>query len=94
MVVNIARGPVVEQDALVELLVDGRLGGAALDVTDPEPLPTDSPLWDLPNVLISPHSASTLANENEVIVELFLDNLQRRRDGRPLRNLYHPDRGY
>ena len=94
VVVNIARGPVVEQDALVELLLDGHLGGAALDVTDPEPLPTDSPLWDLPNVLISPHSASTLANENEVIVDLFVDNLHRWRDGQPLRNLYHPDRGY
>lgn len=94
VVVNIARGQVIEQDALVDALAAGRLAGAALDVTDPEPLPVDSPLWELPNVLISPHSASTLANENEVIVELFVDNLARWRDGRPLRNRYRPDLGY
>jgi phosphoglycerate dehydrogenase-like enzyme len=94
VLVNIARGPVVEQDALVDLLRNGRLGGAALDVTDPEPLPADSPLWDMANVLISPHSASTLVEENSVLVELFLDNLQRWREKRPLRNLYQRDRGY
>jgi phosphoglycerate dehydrogenase-like enzyme len=94
VVVNIARGPVIDQDALVDVLCDGRLGGAALDVTDPEPLPADSPLWDRADVLISPHSASTLATENEVLVDLFTDNLGRWRDGRPLRNVYRPDLGY
>lgn len=94
VVVNIARGPVLDQAALVDALATGRLGGAALDVTDPEPLPVDSPLWDRPDVLISPHSASTLANENDVIVDLFTDNLARWRDGRPLRNVYRPELGY
>jgi glyoxylate/hydroxypyruvate reductase len=94
VLVNIARGAVVDQAALVDVLCDGRLGGAALDVTDPEPLPADSPLWDRPDVLISPHSASTLASENETLVDLFVDNLARWRDGRPLRNLYHPELGY
>lgn len=94
VLVNIARGPVVDQPALIDALRDDRLGGAALDVTDPEPLPADSPLWDLPNVLISPHSASTLASENEYLVGLFIDNLSRWRDGRPLRNRYQPDLGY
>ncbi|HEX5407012.1 MAG TPA: D-2-hydroxyacid dehydrogenase [Pseudonocardiaceae bacterium] len=94
VVVNIARGPVIDQAALVAVLAEGRLGGAALDVTDPEPLPADSPLWDRPDVLISPHSASTLASENDVIVELFTDNLARWREGRPLRNVYRADLGY
>ena len=94
ILVNIARGPVVDQQALEDVLASNRLGGAALDVTDPEPLPADSPLWDRPDVLISPHSASTLATENELIVDLFVDNLARWRDGRPLRNLYRPELGY
>jgi phosphoglycerate dehydrogenase-like enzyme len=94
VLVNIARGPVLDQAALVDALAEGRLGGAALDVTDPEPLPVDSPLWDRQDVLISPHSASTLATENELIVDLFTDNLGRWRDGRPLRNVYRPDLGY
>ena len=99
VVVNIARGPVLDHDALHEALTTGLagrgpLGGAALDVTDPEPLPADSPLWDLPRVLISPHSASTVASENATLTELFLDNLQRWRDGRPLRNRYQPELGY
>jgi glyoxylate/hydroxypyruvate reductase A len=94
VLVNIARGEVIDQDALVDVLRAGRLGGAALDVTDPEPLPADSPLWDRPDVLISPHSASTLAGENAVLVDLFVDNLARWRDGRPLRNVYRPDLGY
>lgn len=94
VLVNIARGPVLDHVALLEQLAGGRLGGAALDVTDPEPLPPDSPLWDLPNVLISPHSASTVDRENAVLVELFVDNLARRRDGRPLRNVYSRELGY
>ncbi|HEY3753856.1 MAG TPA: D-2-hydroxyacid dehydrogenase [Pseudonocardiaceae bacterium] len=94
VVINISRGPVIDQAALVDVLAEGRLGGAALDVTDPEPLPADSPLWDRSDVLISPHSASTLASENAVLVDLFTDNLARWRDGRPLRNVYRPDLGY
>jgi glyoxylate/hydroxypyruvate reductase A len=94
VVVNIARGAVLDQAALVDVLAEGRLGGAALDVTDPEPLPDDSPLWDRSDVLISPHSASTLASENAVLVDLFTDNLARWREGRPLRNVYRPDLGY
>jgi phosphoglycerate dehydrogenase-like enzyme len=70
------------------------VGGAALDVASVEPLPTDSPLWDLPNVLISPHSASTAAEENTLIVEIFCDNLRRYLDGRPLVNAYDPELGY
>jgi phosphoglycerate dehydrogenase-like enzyme len=94
VLVNIARGAVLDQTALVDVLREGRLGGAALDVTDPEPLPADSPLWDRSDVLISPHSASTLDGENAALVDLFLDNLDRWRDGRPLRNVYRPELGY
>jgi phosphoglycerate dehydrogenase-like enzyme len=99
IVINIARGPVLDNQALVDVLHHGlpgggRLGGAVLDVTDPEPLPSESPLWDRTDVLISPHSASTVATENALIVELFLDNLIRWRNGRPLRNTYDRDLGY
>lgn len=94
VLVNIARGAVVDEPALVEALRDGRLGGAVLDVFEEEPLPVASPLWDLPRVLISPHSASTVHAENGVIVDLFVDNLRRFLDGRPLRNVYDHARGY
>ena len=59
-----------------------------------EPLPTDSPLWGMPNVIISPHSASTVDVENSMLTDLFCDNLRRWLDGRPLRNLYSRDKGY
>jgi glyoxylate/hydroxypyruvate reductase len=94
VLVNISRGQVVDQDALVDALAGGRLGGACLDVFTPEPLPADSPLWGMDNVLVSPHSASTVATENTRLTELFLDNLERLTDGRPLRNRYEPERGY
>jgi phosphoglycerate dehydrogenase-like enzyme len=94
VLVNISRGQVVDQDALTDALASGRLGGACLDVFTPEPLPADSPLWGMDNVLVSPHSASTVATENTRLTELFLDNLERFADGRPLRNRYEPERGY
>lgn len=94
VVVNVARGQVIDQQALTAALSSRHLAGAALDVFDQEPLPADSPLWDLPNVLVSPHSASTAADENAVLTDLFLDNLQRYLSGAPLRNVYRSDRGY
>ncbi len=93
-VVNIARGPCLDEEALLDGLVAGRLGGAALDVFGVEPLPADSPLWDRDDVLVSPHSASTLASENAAIVELFCDNLRAWLDGRALTNVYRRELGY
>jgi len=87
VLINVARGAVVDEEALTAMLRSGRLRGAALDVFAREPLAPESPLWDLPNVLVSPHSASTAASENHKIVDLFRDNLRRYLDGRPLRNV-------
>ncbi|GAA1483292.1 D-2-hydroxyacid dehydrogenase [Brachybacterium fresconis] len=87
ILVNVGRGTVVDEDALVGALDDGRIGFAALDVTATEPLPADSPLWDHPNVLISPHTAALSSAEEARIVELFIDNLRRHLEGRELRNV-------
>ena len=94
VLVNIARGQVVDQQALTDQLQAGRLGGAVLDVFATEPLPPDSPLWAMDNVIVSPHSASTVSTENEALTDLFLDNLARFADGRLLRNRYEPADGY
>jgi phosphoglycerate dehydrogenase-like enzyme len=94
IVVNIARGPVIDEPAMIEALADGHLGGAFLDVAAVEPLPAESPLWDMPNVLISPHSASTVDAENGTLTSLFCDNLRRWLDGAPLRNVYSREKGY
>jgi phosphoglycerate dehydrogenase-like enzyme len=94
VLVNISRGPVVDQAALTAALRDGRLAGACLDVFATEPLPPDDPLWDLDNVIVSPHSASTVATENAALTDLFLDNLARLAAGETLRNRYDPARGY
>lgn len=94
VLVNIGRGALVDEGALVAALRAGRLGGAALDVFAAEPLPPDSPLWGLPNVLISPHSASTSDRENARITELFCDNLRRYLAGEPLRNVLDTQRLY
>jgi phosphoglycerate dehydrogenase-like enzyme len=79
--VNIGRGQIVDEPALIAALRSGHVGFAALDVAEVEPLPADSPLWDLPNVLISPHSASTPPSENARITDLFLHNLRCWLDG-------------
>jgi len=94
ILVNVARGKVIDEPALIEALQAGDLGGAALDVAWVEPLAPGSPLWSLANVVISPHSAAMAADQNARIVEIFCDNLRRYLDGRPLRNVFDPRRGY
>ena len=94
VLVNVGRGALVDEAALVEALRSGHLGGAALDVFDQEPLPAESPFWGMTNVLVSPHSASTSDRENERITDLFCDNLRRFLAGEPLRNVLDPERQY
>jgi phosphoglycerate dehydrogenase-like enzyme len=86
-VINTARGAVVDEPALIEALRSGHVSGAALDVFSEEPLPPGNPLWEMPNVLVSPHSASTSDRENARITALFCDNLKRFLNGEPLRNV-------
>jgi len=90
VLVNVGRGGVLDEPALVQALEEGRLAGAALDVFAAEPLPPDSPLWDLPNVLISPHTAGLSVRENERIVALFTENLRRYLAGNDLLSRVHP----
>ena len=85
--VNISRGAVVVEKDLIEALRSGQLGGAGLDVFEDEPLPAESPLWDMPNVIVSPHSASTSDRENQRIMDLFCENLHRFLDGKDLLNV-------
>ena len=91
VLVNVGRGAVIDEAALAERLQDGTLEGAALDVFAEEPLPEDSPLWGLENVIVSPHGVALVEAEEPRIVDLFIDNLRRRRAGEPLRNALDPE---
>ncbi|MEW6664542.1 MAG: D-2-hydroxyacid dehydrogenase [Thermodesulfobacteriota bacterium] len=92
--INVSRGPVVDEEALVQALTEKRIAGAGLDVFTVEPLPADSRLWDLPNVIYSPHVAGTLATYNELTADFFCDNLKRYMKGQRLRNRVNKQRGY
>lgn len=92
--VNIGRGPLIDHEALSAALQTHRIGGAALDVTEPEPLPTDSPLWSLENAIITPHISGLSTYYDERIVELFCENLRRYLAGESLLNLVQRDLGY
>jgi len=94
VLINIARGSVVDEIALIECLQERHLGGAALDVVAHEPLAPDSPLWQMPNVLVTPHSMSTAFDENERLAQLFCENLRRYLDGQPLLNVIDKHLGY
>lgn len=85
-IVNVGRGTTIDEAALVEALQDGRVGYAALDVFEVEPLPTESPLWTMPNVMISPHTGALHSNEDRRIAELFAHNASRFLDGQPMIN--------
>ena len=92
--INIGRGALVDEPALVAALESRHLGGAYLDVFAEEPLPTDSRLWDMPNVLISPHSGSTSDRENGRIIDLFCQNLRRYLAREPMLNVLDTQRLY
>jgi phosphoglycerate dehydrogenase-like enzyme len=94
VVVNVGRGSLIDEAAMIEMLQDGRLRGAGLDVFAEEPLPAGNPLWGMPNVIVSPHSASTAVKENDRLVDLFIENLHRYLDGRPLVNVFDHARRY
>ena len=87
LLINTARGPIVDESALSEALRSGHLGGAYLDVFEEEPLPPDSPLWRLENVILTPHASDNVTNWPRRFAEFFADNLERRRSGAPLLNL-------
>jgi phosphoglycerate dehydrogenase-like enzyme len=92
--INIARGAVVDQDALIAALRSGALASAALDVVDPEPLPTDSPLWDMPNVILTPHISGAVEGYGHRAADIFIANLRRYVNGLPLDNLVDPTLAY
>jgi D-2-hydroxyacid dehydrogenase (NADP+) len=87
--INIGRGEVVDEEALIEALSNGRLAGAALDAHRQEPLPPDSPLWDLPNVIISPHNASASSGNEKRCAEMFVANFGHWVRGEPMFNVQH-----
>lgn len=91
---NVGRGGTVDQDALIEALVNGHVGGAGLDVTDPEPLPSHSPLWAMPNVLITSHTSGGSPNADERVAELAVENIRRYCAGEDLLNLVDLEHGY
>jgi phosphoglycerate dehydrogenase-like enzyme len=94
ILVNVGRGGVLDEEALVDAIRSGKLRGAALDVFAEEPLPESSPLWNLDNVIVSPHTATLSIHENARIVELFAENLRRYLAGEELVNRIRTDLFY
>ena len=92
--IDVARGGIVEVAALKAALDSGHLAGAALDVFDPEPMPADSPFWDMENVMVTPHSSGVFPGWDVRGLEIFAANVKRRLAGQPLENVVDPVRGY
>ncbi len=96
MVINVGRGPVIDQQALIRALQDKKIRAAALDVYETEPLPSDNPLWDMENVLLSPHCTDRTENPDwlDLTMQVFLDNFERYQKGQPLLNVVDKTAGY
>jgi phosphoglycerate dehydrogenase-like enzyme len=92
--INVARGALADQEALVQALQEGRLAGAGLDATEPEPLPPEHPLWRMPNVFITPHASGMSLSDPHQVFDIFFKNLGRYLNGQPMRNLVDFDRRY
>jgi len=93
-IINVSRGMVIETEALTAALKSGKVRAAGLDVTDPEPLPKDHPLWSMPNVTITPHNATNSDSLEERRIRLFRENLERFLTGRPLHNVVDKQKRY
>ncbi|WP_433521028.1 D-isomer specific 2-hydroxyacid dehydrogenase family protein [Nocardia pseudovaccinii] len=93
-IVNVARGSLIDTDALVRALEDGSIGGAALDVTEPEPLPAGHPLWALPNAIVTPHVANPATGLTAVLADHVATNVERFTAGQPLLATIDIRRGY
>lgn len=93
-ITNIARGKIINTDALMRALDHNQIAGAGLDVTDPEPLPADHPLWDYENVIITPHASGHSPQADERILDLLCENVQLFAKGEPLKNQVHMDLRY
>jgi len=94
VLINVGRGPLVDEAALIPALREGRIGGAALDVFDQEPLPAGHPFYAMDNVLLSPHAADHTPDWKQRAMQMFLDNFERYRKGEPLQNVVDKRRGY
>ena len=95
ILVGISRGGIINQEAMAEALREGKIGAAAVDVTYPEPLPEDSELWDLENLMITPHIAGGTQHEGQYVLEIFKENLAKFLKGEfPLRNQVDKERGF
>jgi phosphoglycerate dehydrogenase-like enzyme len=92
--VNVGRGEVIEQKELIAALANGRLGGAGLDVMVPEPLPANNPLWDMENVILTPHTAGPNKRYQDDCIRIFIENLRRFASGREMINIVDVKRGY
>jgi phosphoglycerate dehydrogenase-like enzyme len=92
--INVSRGALVDQEALARALKEGWIRGAGLDVTTPEPLPPEDPLWDCPNLAITPHNSSAAPVREVRIVALVAENVRRYSTGLALLNVVDKERGY
>jgi phosphoglycerate dehydrogenase-like enzyme len=92
--INVSRGGLVDSPALVRALKERRIAGAALDVTEPEPLPADDPLWTAGNIIITSHTSAVSAGSTQKCMDLFCENVRRYVNGLPLLNVVDKKRGY
>ncbi len=91
LIINMARGPVIDEAALIAALKSGQVGGAGLDVFSKEPLPADAPIWDAPNVIITPHATPALPDRTQRSVDMIIENVRRYRAGEPMLNAIGKD---
>ena len=94
ILIDVSRGGIIYQQALISVLETGHLAGAALDVFETEPLPPDSPLWTMDNVLVTPHCSSVYEGWQQRAIEMFCTNAERWKKGERLRNIVDPEKGY
>ena len=96
ILLNVGRGSAIDQQALMKALESGHLGGAALDVTETEPLPASDPLWDMPDLIITPHVSGndSLSHTTDMIVDMFIEDLRLYVEGRPMLRVMDRKKGY